>query len=90
MGPLSGRFGAPHANDAQMADCGRLCLDCAIFRAACVTLLSHGSRWASHLCRVCAEICVARAAACDKFDMDYRRECAAACRRCAKTCRSMA
>jgi Domain of Unknown Function (DUF326) len=76
---------------ARMAECIRLCHECAPVCGVCVTLLSGNSRFEYQLCTVCAEICEACAAECGKYpDMETMRKCAEACRRCAKTCREVA
>jgi hypothetical protein len=76
---------------AKMADCIRLCHECAPVCGACVTLLSGNSRFEYKLCDACADICEACAAECGKYpEMKTMRECAEACRRCAKACREVA
>lgn len=58
---------------------------------ACATLLSGNSRFAYQLCGVCADMCDACAAECEKYsDVETMRICAEACRRCGKTCREVA
>jgi hypothetical protein len=77
-------------NDGEMAECGRLCLDCAAICQLFVTLLARGSGLAAELCHLCAEACDACAAECERYDMEYCQRCAEACRRCAEQCRAMA
>ena len=74
-----------------MAECIRLCHECAPLCGVCVTLLSGNSQFEYSLCAICADMCEACANECGKYpNMETMRECAEACRRCAKTCREVA
>jgi hypothetical protein len=73
-----------------MADCIRLCHECAPVCGLCATLLSAHSRFAQQLCGVCADICDACAAECGKHaHIEAMRRSAEACRSCAKACREV-
>jgi len=75
-----------------MAECIRLDVDCAEICWAAASYESRGSQFAHDICRVCAEICDACGAECEKHagHMEHCRTCAEACRHCAEECRRMA
>jgi hypothetical protein len=73
-----------------LAECTRLCLDCAAICSASVTLLARGSRWADELCQLCTRVAEACAEECAKHtDMDLCLQCVTACRACVEACRVM-
>jgi hypothetical protein len=72
-----------------MAECTRLCLDCASICSATAELIARGSRWAVAMAEVCARVCAECAAECAKHDDPACRECAEICGRCAEQCKSM-
>jgi hypothetical protein len=66
------------------------CLDCADICRAAGALSARSSKYASLVCKACAEVCDACAAACEKQpDDEHMKKCAKACRDCAKECREM-
>ena len=80
-----------HESDVKMlAHCIQLDLECAAICRSAAELMSLGSSHAQKLCAICADICDACAAECEKHShMEHCKECAEACRRCAEECRSM-
>ena len=72
-----------------MAKCIQHDMECAVMCYATARLLSLGSEKARVICKICADICEACAAECEKHDSDHCRECAAACKACAEECRKM-
>ncbi len=77
-------------NVAMMAGCIRLDKDCAQSCWTAASIMSRGSSFAQHLCRLCAEICEACGAECRKHQADHCQRCADECERCAEECRQMA
>lgn len=73
-----------------MRECIRLCVECPELCQTCVVLLTGSSPFAHRICAVCAELCEACAAECGKYDGETMQNCAAACRRCAISCRDVA
>jgi hypothetical protein len=69
----------------------RLLLDCADICRTAADFMTRGSRFASAISTLCADICEACAADCATFHDDSTMDaCVEACRRCAQTCRQMA
>jgi len=62
---------------------------CASICRAAAELMSLGSDYSKQLCKLCAEMCDACAAECEKHDMDHCQDCAKACRKCSAVCREM-
>ncbi|WAC12342.1 four-helix bundle copper-binding protein [Dyadobacter pollutisoli] len=80
-------------NVAHLKTCIQLDLECAVICRAAAEVMSLGSRFSAHMCRVCADACNACADECEKhaqMGMEHCRECADACRHCAATCEEMA
>lgn len=80
------------SNVMELTECIRLDKECA---AACwyaAAQMSAGSTLVDAVCRLCADICQACAAECDRHaDMhDHCRRCAATCHECADECRKIA
>jgi hypothetical protein len=78
---------------AHLRDCIRLDLECAAICRAAAEIMSLGSSFSAHLCRVCADVCNACANECQKhadMGMEHCRVCAEACRKCAEACETMA
>jgi hypothetical protein len=73
-----------------MAECIRLDIDCAKMCWCAAGYMSRGSQFARDICRICAEICDACGAECEKHEHDHCQRCAKACKRCAEECRKMA
>ena len=73
-----------------MAKCIALDMDCADICAPTAAAMARDSEHVAHLCRVCAEICEACGAECEKHEADHCQKCAEACKRCAQECRKMA
>jgi hypothetical protein len=80
-------------NVGELTKCIQLDLECAAICRSSVELMSLGSEYSHHLCRICADVCNACAEECEKhaqMGMEHCRECAEACRKCAEVCESMA
>ncbi|MGX5856036.1 four-helix bundle copper-binding protein [Dyadobacter jiangsuensis] len=80
-------------NVGHLAKCIQLDLECAAICRSAAEVMSLGSEYSAHLCRVCADVCNACAEECEKhaqMGMDHCRECAEACRKCAEMCEQMA
>lgn len=77
--------------DGKPLSCCPLCMDCADICMLLFRLEAHNSSWLKQLYGVCADICDACAAECEKHAGYHAhcRACAAACRKCSETCRSM-
>lgn len=73
-----------------MAECLRLCLECADLCQATARVMIRKSPNAAKWAEFCATICEACAMECDKHDMEDCRRCAEVCRRCAEECRAIA
>lgn len=77
----------------RMIKCIRLDLECAAICRSAAELMSLGSEYSAHLCRVCADACKACAEECGKhaqMGMEHCKVCAEACRKCAEECEKMA
>jgi hypothetical protein len=82
------------AEEMDMVQCIRACLDCA---AVCDTTATLGLRRAGsneavlkEMLEFCARVCDACAAECDKHDHEHCKLCAQMCRECADDCRKAA
>ncbi|MBA3512084.1 four-helix bundle copper-binding protein [Sphingomonas sp.] len=82
------------AEDMDMVQCIRTCLDCA---AVCDTTATLGLRRAGsneavlkEMLELCARVCDACAAECDRHDHEHCRLCAQICRECGDDCRKAA
>jgi len=65
-------------------DCAKICWDAAAY-------MCRGSEFMNQVCHLCATICDACGAECEKHQhIEHCRACAEACRRCAEACRRMA
>ena len=80
-----------HESDVKnLAHCVQLDLECAAICRSAAELMSLGSSYAQKLCAICADICDACAAECEKHShLEHCKACAEACKRCAEECRSM-
>jgi hypothetical protein len=76
-------------NVKMMARCMQLDMECAAICYAAAQLMSLGSERATAICHICAEICDACAAECEKHENEHCQECARACHQCAEECRHM-
>lgn len=73
-----------------LARCIKLDRDCAAICLLAVEAMAGGSEFAKQICTLCAEICNACAAECEKHShMEHCKKCAEACRKCAMECSSM-
>ena len=77
------------ANPKPMARCIALDMDCAAICRMAAGFMARDSEFAESLCTLCAEICDACGAECEKHEMQRCQDCAKACRRCAEECRAM-
>jgi hypothetical protein len=80
-------------NVAHLKKCVQLDLECAAICRAAAEVMSLGSSFSAHLCRVCADACKACAEECEmhaKMGMEHCRVCAEACRQCVAACEEMA
>ncbi len=66
-----------------------LMLDCVSICHTSADFMLRQSAYHVLTCGVCAEVCDACAADCERFDDDFMRACAETCRRCAASCREM-
>lgn len=67
-----------------------LCRDCADISALCARFEARGSAFTKALFKLCAEICNACVAECEKLSADACcKSCAAACKKCADACAAM-
>lgn len=73
-----------------MARCIELDTQCAALCYAAAQLMSMGSEQAKEVCRICAAICEACGAECNKHQTEHCTECAEACKACAEECKKMA
>ncbi len=76
-----------------LSRCIQLDLECAAICRSAAEVMSLGSDYSAHLCRICADVCNACAEECEKhaeMGMEHCRECAEACRKCADSCEKMA
>jgi hypothetical protein len=76
-----------------LARCIQLDLECAAICRSAAELMSLGSEYSHHLCRICADVCKECGEECEKhaqMGMAHCKECAQACRRCAQACEQMA
>lgn len=68
----------------------RTCIDCAEVTRVCAALCSRESRLAKVLTEACARFCDRAATECSKFPNDkHMVRCAAQCRKCAVSCRTL-
>ncbi len=77
-------------NPKPMARCIALDMDCAGICRMAASYMARDSEFAMQLCAMCADVCEACGAECEKHQMAHCRECAEACKRCAEECRRMA
>lgn len=76
-----------------LTKCIKLDLEGAAICRSAAEVMSLGSGYSGHLCRVCADVCKACAEECEKhaeMGMEHCRVCAEACRECAEVCETMA
>ena len=66
--------------------CIALCRDCADICALCTKFELRSSQFKEEIMKLCADVCRACAAECDKFDDEHCRACARACMKCAEEC----
>ncbi len=80
--------GNQHANAEHI----KLLLDCARICNLSSDFMIRHSEFHDSTCKICAEVCTACAASCDKISKDdpLMQACAEACRKCATTCTEMA
>lgn len=70
-----------------LTKCIKLEIDCAEICNLTISYLSRGSEHADQIIKVCAEICEACAAECEKHKhMEHCKRCAEVCRECAEAC----
>jgi hypothetical protein len=78
------------ADPKPMARCVELDMDCAAICRLAAGYMARDSAFAGAICGMCADICEACGAECDKHPMQHCKDCARACHRCADECRRMA
>lgn len=82
------------SDDARLAECGRLCLDCGNLCEATAAMLSGDVAYAPDVLRAQLESCIVALAECgDECDehgdtLDVCRACAEKCRHAEEACRS--
>jgi len=67
----------------------KLLISCAEICQVAVNFMARRSEFARQVCMLCAELCQACAASCNKLNDPSMQKCAEMCRRCAKACLSM-
>ena len=67
----------------------KLMLDCIQACQTCADFMTRNSLLHPKMCAVYAEVCEACAISCEAIDSPEMQACAAACRKCAITCREM-
>ena len=68
----------------------RIMMDCADICRMAADYMVRGSQFIPAVAALCADICEACAAECERFDSDAQMvACAQACRRCAQSCRQL-
>lgn len=78
--------GGPHAAPEHI----RLLRDCADICLMAAAMMSRGSAFQRQHCALCAEVCKACAASCDRVGREPQMQtCADACRQCEQSCRRM-
>ena len=78
--------GGAHADSDHI----RMMMDCADICRVASDYMVRGSQFTSAIAALCADICEACAADCERFHDDAQMvACAQACRRCAQSCRQM-
>ena len=82
------------AEEMDMTQCIRLCLDCADLCDATTKLglrrTGSNEQLLREMLELCARMCDACAAECDKHDHEHCKLCAIMCRECADDCRNAA
>ena len=80
-----------HGDQKLMAQCIRLCRECADICVLAGRWMSQGSTMADRLCGLCADICDTCAEVCEQHAPHHALcgPCATECRRCAELCRKM-
>lgn len=79
-----------HENDEQLTRCIQLDMECAVICRSAAEIMTLGSMYSEKIGEVCADVCNACAAECEKHShMEHCRQCAEACRRCADACMHM-
>lgn len=68
----------------EIADCAKLCLDCAEISRLCTAFCARGSRFPNQVSQLCADIREACARECEKYDDEQMKRYTEGCRRCAK------
>lgn len=86
VGPVQGSARILHA----CTRCIALDMDCAEICRMATSYMARGSEFAMQLCAMCADVCEACGAECEKHEMAHCQECAEVCKRCAAECRRMA
>src|SRR5215831_5176077 len=73
-----------------MAQCTRLCWECAEVCLLTAKWVSRGSTWTKEIRRLCAEVCDRCAQLCERHAPQHALcgPCAEECRRCASVCRA--
>ena len=73
-----------------LAKCIQLDMECSAICRTTAQFMSLKSEHANAICQICADVCNACAAECNKHDhLEHCRECAEICHRCAEECVSM-
>jgi hypothetical protein len=72
------------------AGCVRVTLDCAAICRLVAELIARDSRFTREMYLVCARVCDATAAECEKHAADHCQVSVEICRNCADECRRMA
>ncbi len=70
--------------------CAKATLDCAAVCRLVAELIARDSRFTREMYLVCAHVCDATAAECEKHSVDHCQVSAEICRACADECRRMA
>lgn len=73
-----------------MAECIRRDRDCSAICCMAAVYVSRDSRFATEICRICADVCDACGQECRRHEAEHCQRCALACERCAGACRHAA
>ncbi|MBY9081994.1 four-helix bundle copper-binding protein [Paenibacillus sp. HN-1] len=74
---------------ARLQECIRMDRECADICAFAIEAMTRQSPFVTEICLLCAEVCEATAAECERYEQTHCRDCIEACLRCAEICRQV-